>query len=336
MKDTYTTDGEVAADDLHTSVTNEAPADKSPTKAEVILGETGAGEVEATYNEIESVPGYRPVAEMLGMSASGLESAMAGGQSAPFLVEAPSIVGLRDIGEASFGNPAGHAMGQEAIIGVDDRVRVTATASYPWRAIASLLITARDGSQWIGTGWFVSARTLVTAGHCVFIKGSPVAARNGWVRSITVIPGRNASQMPYGQAISTVFRSVNGWTTNGNNEYDYGAIILPIPLGQQTGTFGYGAYPDAELKGKLVNIAGYPGDKPAGTMWFHANTVTEVGPRKVYYTVDTMGGQSGAPAWRVVNGKRIAVAVHAYGGATANSGTRINGQVAANINGWRV
>jgi glutamyl endopeptidase len=58
---------------------------------------------------------------------------------------------------------------REVIIGADNRVRVFATTSYPWRAVCSLKITAKDNSKWIGTGWLVGPRTVITAGHCVFM-----------------------------------------------------------------------------------------------------------------------------------------------------------------------
>jgi V8-like Glu-specific endopeptidase len=322
MESLYTADGVADASKPHQSVTNEAPAEAT-VKAEVQPGTTGQGDVNSLAGEREHAEGYRPVEEMAGFTESV--------PGAGLLVEAPSLAGLRDIGEASFGAPAG----AEAIIGVDDRVRISPASAYPWRAIASLLITAADNSQWIGTGWFVSPRTLITAGHCVFIKGSGVPGRDGWVKRITVIPGRDASAMPYGSAQSTSFRSVSGWTGSGNNEFDYGAIILPVPMGGTVGTFGYASYPDAQLMGQTINVSGYPGDKPAGTHWFHANRVSATGPRKLWYLADTMGGQSGAPVWRIIDGKRIAVAIHAYGGATANHGTRINGEVIGNINGWR-
>lgn len=323
MESHYSPDGAGDAGRPHQSVTNEAPAEAT-VKAEVQEGTTGQGDVNSVAGEREHVPGYHPVEETEGFT----ESLPGGG----LLVEAPSLAGLRDIGEASFGAPAG----AEAIIGVDDRVRITPATAYPWRAIASLLITAADNSQWIGTGWFVSPRTLVTAGHCVFIKGSGVPGRDGWVKRITVIPGRDASSMPFGSAQSTSFRSVSGWTGSGSHEFDYGAIILPVPMGGTVGTFGYAAYPDAQLMGQTINVSGYPGDKPAGTQWFHANRISAVGPRKLWYLADTMGGQSGAPVWRNIGGQRVAVAVHAYGGATANHGTRINSEVKANIDGWRV
>lgn len=326
MDDIYSPEGDLQADDPHTPVTNEAPAgsDESGDAGEV-AGQTGQGDVQDTADERESVPGYVPI--LSGMGESMLESAM----PAELLTDAPSLAGLRDIGEASFGPPPM----TEAILGSDDRVRITGTTAYPWRAIASLLITARDNSQWIGTGWFVSPRTLITAGHCIFIKGSGVPGRDGWVKRVTVIPGRNGAAQPFGSAISTTFRSVTGWTANGNHEFDYGAIIIPTPMGSTVGTFGYASYSDINLLGKTVNVGGYPGDKPAGTMWYHSNLATSLGPRKLYYLVDTMGGQSGAPVWRIVDGKRIAVAVHAYGGAVANHGTRINAAVRNNITGWK-
>jgi glutamyl endopeptidase len=242
---------------------------------------------------------------------------------------------LPDIGLASFPIPPGTIF-QETVHGVDDRVKITNTTVFPFRAIASLLITAADGSRWIGTGWFISPRTLVTAGHVVYIKNSGVPGRDGWVRSITVIPGRNGASEPFGRAVSTTFRSVTGWTNNGDEKHDYGAIIIPTPLGNTVGTFGFGVYSDADLLRVTANISGYPGDKPAGTQWFDARRVASVAPNKVFYDIDTMGGQSGAPVWRVVGSQRIGIAVHAYGGVTANSGTRITPSVNANLISWKV
>jgi V8-like Glu-specific endopeptidase len=103
--------------------------------------------------------------------------------------KAPDIQGLRDIAEASYGAPGPEP---ETVHGRDDRVRIQATNNYPWRVHSSLLITARDGSRWIGTGWFIGPHTLVTAGHVVHIVNSGVAGRDGWVRRIEVMPGRNA------------------------------------------------------------------------------------------------------------------------------------------------
>lgn len=245
---------------------------------------------------------------------------------------APESVELRDIGEASFGPPPPEA---ETVHGPDDRVQITNTSIYPWRVHASLLITAADNSMWIGTGWFIGPHTLMTAGHVVYIKNSGVPGRDGWVKSINVMPGRNGSTLPYGSVTSTNFRSVTGWTNSGDPNYDYGAIIIPTELGNTVGWFGFGAYPDADLRAAIGNISGYPGDKPAGTQWYDSRQIASVDSRKVYYDIDTVGGQSGSAVYRIINGARYGIAIHAYGGATTNSGTRIVTPVYNNMVAWK-
>ena len=244
----------------------------------------------------------------------------------------PPTVRLPDIGEASFGPPGPI---EETVHGPDDRVQISPASAYPWRAYASLLIVAADNSRWIGTGWFIGPHTLITAGHVVHIKNSGVPGRDGWVRSISVMPGRDGSSLPYGSVTSTSFRSVSGWTDSGDPNYDYGAIIIPTELGATTGWFGFGAWSDADLASVVGNISGYPGDKDAGTQWYDARTIASVDANKVYYDIDTAGGQSGSAVYRFWNGSRYGFAVHAYGGATTNSGTRITTPVFNNLLAWK-
>jgi len=239
---------------------------------------------------------------------------------------------LPDIGEASFGPPPPI---EETVHGPDDRVQITNTSVYPWRANASLLITAADNSLWIGTGWFIGPHTLMTAGHVVYIKNSGVPGRDGWVKKIQVMPGRNGGTLPFGSVTSTNFRSVTGWTGSGDQNFDYGAIIIPTDLGNTVGWYGFGVYPDADLVASTGNLAGYPGDKPAGTQWYNFHKIASVDARKVYYDIDSAGGQSGSAVFRIINGNRMAIAVHAYGGAVTNSGTRINTEVYNNLLAWK-
>jgi glutamyl endopeptidase len=247
-------------------------------------------------------------------------------------LKVPDTSKLRDIGEASFGPPPPLA---ETVHGPDNRVRINTTNIYPWRVHASLLITAADNSQWIGTGWFIGPHTLMTAGHVVHIKNSGVAGRDGWVKKIQVMPGRNGSTLPYGSVTSTSFRSVTGWTNSGDETFDYGAIIIPNNLGNTTGWLGFGVYGDADLVASTGNISGYPGDKPSGTQWYDAHKIASVGSRKVFYDIDTFGGQSGSACYRIINGQRFGIAIHAYGGATTNSGTRIVTPVFNNMLAWK-
>ncbi len=189
--------------------------------------------------------------------------------------------------------------------------------------------------MWIGTGWFIGPHTLMTAGHVVFIKNSGVPGRDGWVKRIVVMPGRNGSSLPYGSVTSSSFHSVVGWTSNGDENYDYGSIIIPNDLGNTVGWLGFGVYSDAELLASIGNISGYPGDKPTGTQWYDSRRIASVNTRKVYYDIDTAGGQSGSAVYRIIGGDRYGVAIHAYGGVTTNSGTRIIKPVYDNMVAWK-
>lgn len=304
-------------------VSNHAEIDTETQTAKVVeeQASVGAGKkvLAALDSGIEKVSGFKLPAE----SAAADKETLAGDLDFP------------DIAEASFGAVGVDPKQLETVHGVDDRVKITNTGTYPWRAHASLLITARDGSMWIGTGWFIGPHTLMTAGHVVYIKNSGVPGRDGFVRSIKVMPGRNGTSLPYGSATSSNLRAVKGWADNGDEDHDYGAIILSTDLGAKTGWLGFGVYGDATLTSSVGNISGYPGDKPDGTQWYAARRIASVGARKVYYDIDTFGGQSGSAVYRISGGGRYAVAVHAYGGATTNSGTRIVTPVYNNMVAWK-
>jgi len=225
---------------------------------------------------------------------------------------------------------AAEFMQAETVCGSDDRVRISPATAAPWRWICQLIITMSNGAGFRGTGWFIGPRTVMTAGHCVYSS-----ANGGWARRIEVIPGMDGASRPYGSQIGTSFRSVTGWTSSADPNFDYGAIILPdATLGNAVGYFGFASLTDASLTNLLVNNSGYAGDKPFGTQWFNAGRISSVTPRKIYYMLDTYGGQSGSPVWRLLNGQRHAVGVHAYGGCP-NSATRIVTAVYNNMLAWR-
>jgi V8-like Glu-specific endopeptidase len=276
-----------------------------------------------------------------GDESAGPESAGAGDESAG-PVTALGEEYLLDAWYAEYGDPITRAALRqpevaagimEVVIGDDDRRQVTQiTKSYPWRCICSLLITDNDGNKWIGTGWLIGPRTVITAGHCVYIH-----RRGGWVRSIEVIPGRDGSARPFGSCVATSFRSVTGWTENRDRNYDYAAILLPenCRYGDQLGWFGFANFTDATLAGFRVNLSGYPGDKPPGTQWFHSRKLKGINAQTLVYDIDTAGGQSGAPVWAFRNGQRHGVGIHTNGHVSGNSATRINAAVYQNLINWK-
>jgi V8-like Glu-specific endopeptidase len=251
--------------------------------------------------------------------------------SAGLVIDQPNVE-LLDAIYASYPELMASREAIEVIIGADNRVRINPTTSYPWRAICALKITAQNNTQWIGTGWLVSPRTVITAGHCVYMHD-----QGGWAKRIEVVPAQNGGLRPYGSGVSSNLRSVVGWTQSKNREYDYGAIILPSTYkpGNQTGYFGFAVRDDNYLKSAVLNLSGYPGDKGGNEQWFMAMQTKSVSTRVIVYNIDTMGGQSGAPVWVKVGNTRYCVGIHTNGHNSGNSATRIVQAVYNNIQNWK-
>jgi glutamyl endopeptidase len=138
----------------------------------------------------------------------------------------------------------------------------------------------------------------------VFIEHSGVSGRDGWVKKIQVMPGRNGTKVPFGGISATEFWTVQGWGDKGLETYDYGAIILPSAFAQDLGFYAFGVFEDPKLLASTANVAGYPGDKPKGTLWYDNRKIGSVNPDKVFYSADTAGWQSGACVYILTRGNR--------------------------------
>lgn len=220
------------------------------------------------------------------------------------------------------------------IIGSDDRTQVTATTSFPFRAIVKLTVKYPNSSKTFGcSGFLVSEDTVATAGHCVHDAG-----KGGWASEITAYPGRNGSSLPYGSYNWEKIYTVNGWKENQNSEYDYGAIKLRGNPGDTTGWFGYRTTNVESPSGLTVNVRGYPCDQPTGTMWTDTGQILSVTDRQLGYNADTFGCQSGSPVYRNYSDSgQSAIAIHAYGASgspATNKGTRITSGIFQNIQTW--
>ena len=87
--------------------------------------------------------------------------------------------------------------------------------------------------------------------------------------------------------------SVVGWTSSGDERFDYGAIKLNCNIGNTVGWYGF-FWQSASLVGLPVITQGYPGDKPL-TQWRSTDVVRGNTTDQVFYRADTVGGQSGSP-----------------------------------------
>jgi glutamyl endopeptidase len=271
------------------------------------------------------------------MEVFSVTNVMPPGPEAGALPQRPAIGGRRALTGQTRRNTV---TGLETIIGTDERVAITEADQDPWRRICQLDLEGPMG-VFKGTGWFAGPSTVITAGHCVHYA----TFFGGWAQKITVTPGRHRDKMPFGRAVSTRFSTLNLWRDGQAADWDIGCIHLDTPLGDQTGVFATGVLSDEDLTARVLNIAGYPTDKDlAKVMYHHANQVLHLSERRIFYEIDTVSGQSGAPVWvqDTEAAAPLCVGIHAYGvpgtpqdlHITANSAPRIDAQVAAIIGAW--
>jgi V8-like Glu-specific endopeptidase len=292
--------------------------------------------------EHESPHASRPHHGELGAPLPGLApSERAGILISEQILHAGSEPQLPDAWYAEFGHPAFEAVLRRPestaalsrlTADADDRVQVGETEAYPWRCVCSLLITAADGTRWCGTGWLAGPRTVVTAGHCVYMH-----AHGGWVAQVEVAPGRIGTQHPYGVAVATSFRSVRGWTQLRQLACNYGAVILPADhaVGNLLGFLGFRNESELNLRRLNASLAGYSCDKPSGTLWYCTRRLDMITPRTLEYAIHTHGGESGAPVWYLRNHERYVVGIHTNGDARGGAAVRIGAPVFENLSAWK-
>lgn len=180
----------------------------------------------------------------------------------------------------------------------DDRFAVRATGTtrttrqFPFNTICFL-----DLPPNIGSGTLIAPQVVLTVKHVLL------------GRSITVTPGADlgaataALQRPFGSQVVAPARM------RAHPTLDLGLLFLPRAVRQNR--FMLLQPRTAANTRTTLTIAGYPDDKPIGTMWAHSDRILEVNPTELFYRIDTHAGQSGAPVWLLGNDDyRILLGVH--------------------------
>jgi len=168
--------------------------------------------------------------------------------------------------------------------------------------------------------FLVSPSVVVTAGHCVFSRP----------RHLMLGPRRAAAHprhsgarrngpTPFGYQWAVRWYAHRRFVERGDVMYDFGLVVTPRPFRALPSVFPLSAPDDARLQDirarRLLHIAGYPADKPAGRCGSTPSGWTAWGVARSITGVDTCPGHSGSPVWvqRDRAGHVDAIAIHVAG-----------------------
>lgn len=221
--------------------------------------------------------------------------------------------------------------------------QVADTTAYPYLFVCRLQIKFTTVSGH-GTGTLISDRHILTAAHNI------LNSDYGRAVSISVAPGQNGNQKPYGEYVpKQIFMTEEYKTTPAPYDtgggiidytrylYDYAVIELSTPFVRPSDLVPVVAT-SQQLALGLSSIKGYPGSKPLGTMWeaYHALQAVPANDPLLFYRISTEAGESGSAVLKTIDNKLGIVGVHVAGSADmgTNFGVRITSEVRDNIRRW--
>lgn len=225
-------------------------------------------------------------------------------------------------------DPAFGESGERQVFGEDDRVQVSDTRKYPFRAFGLLVGQTRDGETAACSATLIGPSSLLTAAHCLYSHES-----GGWLDDFIFVPALNGIEdVPFGTYEYDTAYVFQGYVENYQGSYgsvvpwDIAVVTLQEPIGEELGWLGYGH--DADLGNFLANIIGYPGDKPVGTQWRANCTVEKENVADLYFTYDcdTFAGSSGSAVYKYdpETQERIILGINVAESEVTNVAVRMN------------
>ena len=171
------------------------------------------------------------------------------------------------------------------------RVQVTPNLSPPYAWIGFLQIEDADGKLHFGSGFKIN---FPDAKHTIIVTSADnVYSNRRYASKISVtFPGQPTITAKSSDLYTPSEYSIE---KGGNQDYNYGLILLQ---GSSDEGFGWTTQlSDDHMKNRTVTNCGYPGDKPAGSMWITGGEVTSYTSHCITYKNEAAGVQSGSPIY---------------------------------------
>jgi len=234
--------------------------------------------------------------------------------------------------------------GDQFTFGTDDRFQVRAQARppstrlFPFNSVCRIRPDGADASLAF-SGVLIAPRVVLTVKHGLFNNiAAPACGPRASLRTtaskgaVVVCPGLDQSQPAGRRTIARPVRITAPASAQFHHpRVDIGLIILPRPFRVPNRFMLLQPRSDAQTVDRVVTLAGYPNDKPAGTMWAHSDRVQSTNATHLMYQIDLCVGQSGGPVWLLGSGgTRILLAIQSQevssgSRAGSNCGRRIAG-----------
>ena len=169
---------------------------------------------------------------------------------------------------------------------------------FPWKAMGKLYGLTPDGAGYSCSASVAHTRTVWTAGHCVYHKGS---GTHGWMTNVVFYPAYRNGVIPYGGFALSNLAAWTMWTISGDHSFDSGIGQADLKSGmtvaQWVGHLGF-VY-NSSYK-KHWHAFGYPGNLWSGK--FLQGTAASLSRKDTSMSLYTMAigtnqshGASGGP-----------------------------------------
>ena len=228
------------------------------------------------------------------------------------------------------------------IFGSDDRSPVLESTGPGWRTITLLLMYDERGEP-LGTcsGAFISHNVVLTAAHCLYFEGD-------FAYSVVAAPGASEDGPEFGLADGAQFVVPEGWADGPGQDpadapvlpspFDWGIVVFEgDPFAGQLAPYAFMAHAEDEFfdaPTTFIGTAGFPGDKPFGSMWEAESLEYFVDDTYLYTLIDIFPGQSGSPIFAIDDNDFFIFSVISIGGPVANLSVRFTPPVLEALEGY--